>query len=451
MPDTFSPHPEPRRLLRRIFQHTVAECSMARAFERQIDFERGVLRVKDDLHALADFDRVFLASIGKAAYTMVEALAGSIKGNSTISNGGQLWGSSLSGIVTGPNEPERMVSGLEYFRGGHPLPTAESVRAGEAILRGLRGLTERSLVIFLLSGGGSALVEKPMQGISLDDLVATYRALVHSSAPIAQINAVRKHLSATKGGRLSVAASPARQVSLMISDVPENALDSLASGPTMPDSSTVEDCYRIAAEHDLLRGFSPAVRQMFAARALEETPKAGDASFTDSRWHVLLSSADAEREASKQAVAEGFHVVVDNSCDDWDYTRAADYLLEKLRTARQKHQRVCIVSGGEVTVKVSNGGSGGRNQQFALYCASRIAGEIIALLSGGTDGIDGNSVAAGAVVDGTTVARAEARGLNVGDALAHFNSFPLPDALGDTIITGPTGTNVRDIRVLMAW
>ena len=443
-------HADHRQLLRRVFQHTLAECSTARAFAHHVEFERGVLRVKDDLYALADFDRVFLASIGKAAYSMVQALADKV-GLPASANARPMWGTAFSGIVVGPTEPERMLPGLEYFRGGHPLPNADSVRAGEAILRGLRGLTERSLVIFLLSGGGSALVEKPVQGISLDDLVATYRALVHSSAPIAKINAVRKHLSATKGGRMALAACPARQVSAMISDVPQNALDSLASGPTMPDSSTVEDCYRIVTDHDLLRDFPPAVCQLFAARALEETPKPGDAAFANSRWHVLLSSAVAEHEAARQAAAEGFTVTVDSSCDDWDYRRAADYLLEQLRASRQKHQRACLVSGGEVTVRVSNGGTGGRNQQFALYCASRIAGENMAVLSAGTDGIDGNSAAAGAVADGTTLARAETRGLSVAASLAHFDAFPLLDALGDAIITGPTGTNVRDIRVLLAW
>jgi hydroxypyruvate reductase len=144
-------------------------------------------------------------------------------------------------------------------------------------------------------------------------------------------------------------------------------------------------------------------------------------------------------------------VEVDNSCDDWDYERAADYLVGRLRDLRRRVSRVCLISGGEVMVKVTNGGIGGRNQQFALACAQRIAGEDITVLSGGTDGIDGNSTAAGAVVDGTTVARAQAGGFDVGQHLAQFNAFPLFDKLGDAFITGPTGNNLRDLRILLAY
>jgi len=346
-----------------------------------------------------------------------------------------------------------MIPGLEYFHGGHPLPNADSVKAGEAILRVLRAAGEQSLVIYLLSGGGSALAEKPIPGISLEDLVATYRVLVHSGAPIAEINAIRKHLSAIKGGRLAQAAGRAWQVSTMISDVPDHALDSLASGPTMPDSSTAEDCYAIAARYDLLPLFPAAVRERFAQRALtmEETPKAGDPSFARSRWWVLASNALAEAAAVQQAAAEGWTAEVDNSCDDWDYNRAADYLLEKVRALRRERSRACLISGGEVTVKVTDGGMGGRNQQFALYCAAKIAGENLAVLSAGTDGIDGNSAAAGAVVDGTTEARAAVRGFSIAKSLASFDAFPLFEALGDAIVTGPTGNNLRDLRILLAW
>jgi glycerate 2-kinase len=237
----------------------------------------------------------------------------------------------------------------------------------------------------------------------------------------------------------------------MISDVPENALDALASGPTMPDSSTVEDCYAIAQRYDLLRHFPASVRELFAQRALEETPKPGDPVFANSRWCVLLSNATAEKAAVERVRSLGFSVEVDDRCDDWDYMPAADYLLDKLRALRRKAARACVVSGGEVTVKVTNGGIGGRNQQFALYCATKIAGENVAVLSAGTDGIDGVSPAAGAVVDGTTLARAEQRGLSPARALNRFDAFPLFEALGDAILTGPTGNNVRDLRVLLAW
>jgi glycerate 2-kinase len=224
----------------------------------------------------------------------------------------------------------------------------------------------------------------------------------------------------------------------------------LASGPTMPDSTTVEDCYRIVAEHALQEQFPAAVRELFRRRALEETPKSDDPAFHRSRWWTVLSNASLI-EAAKAAAQGEFTIHVDNSCDDWDYGRAADYLLNRLRELRKQHERVCLISGGEVTVKVTNGGVGGRNQQFALACASRIAGENITVLSAGTDGIDGNSPAAGAIADGTTVARAQARGLDAETHLKHFNAYPFFNALEDAIVTAPTGNNLRDLRILLAY
>jgi hydroxypyruvate reductase len=327
------------------------------------------------------------------------------------------------------------------------------MRGAEAILKSLGALTPQALVIYLISGGGSAALEKPVdEEISLADLIATYRALVHSGAPIAQINAVRKHLSAVKGGRMAQAAQGAQQVSIMVSDVPENALDSLSSGPTMPDSSTVDDCYRIAREYNLLPELPGSVRELFERRALGETPKKDDPAFVRSRWWKVLSNETAEKAAAAAASRQGFAVEIDHSCDDWDYAKAADYLLDRLRKLRRGVSKACIVSGGEVTVKVpANAGVGGRNQHFALYCAQKIAGENIIVLSAGTDGIDGNSPSAGAVADGTTLDRAQKTGLDVAAHFEAFNSSPLFEKLGDAIETGPTGNNVRDVRVLMAY
>jgi len=320
------------------------------------------------------------------------------------------------------------------------------------MLRTLEAQPASALVIFLLSGGGSSIVEKPIDDeISLDDLVATYRVLVHSGAPIADINAVRKHLSAVKGGRLAQAAFPAQQVSLLVSDVPDNTPDALASGPTMPDSTTVEDCARIADKHDLLNQFPQSTRELFERHALEETPKSDDPAFVRARWWPVLSNQTAIEEASIAAERAGLLVHVDNSCDDWDYERAAEYLLARLRELRKQFSPVCLISGGEVTVKVTNGGVGGRNQQFALACAAKISGDKIAVLSAGTDGVDGNSVAAGAIVDGSTIERTQSRGLDVRAALEKFDAYPLFSALGDAIEIGPTGNNLRDLRILLAF
>jgi hydroxypyruvate reductase len=427
-----------------IFRYALAEASVAQAFARHVHCERGVLRVCEDLYHLSAYSRPLVVSIGKAGHTMVEALTRQV-GESFLET-------SLEGIVASSVEPSAQVRGFRYFRGGHPTPTAESIHAANAIRKALDAQTAASLVIFMISGGGSSMVEKPIDDeISLDDLIATYRALVLSGAPIAEINAIRKHLSAVKGGRLAQAASPAQQVSLLVSDVPDHTPDALASGPTIPDSTSVEDCYRIAEKHDLLPQFPPSTRELFERRALEETPKSDDQAFYRSRWWTILSNQTAVEQASAAAKRAGFAVHVDNSCDDWDYERAAEYLLTRLRELGKESARVCLISGGEVTVKVTNGGVGGRNQQFALACALKIGGENITVLSAGTDGVDGNSPAAGAVVDGSTVERAQSKGLNIRSALQRFDAYPFFSALGDAIETGPTGNNLRDLRILLAY
>jgi len=459
-PDRVHQFREMRDTARAIFTTALQNASIASAFARHVHCERGVLRISGDLYDLNSYSRVFVVSIGKAAHTMAAALEAQV-------------GSRLEGIVASPVEPDTQIRGFRYFRGGHPTPTAESIRAAEAILKSLRALDAASLVIFTISGGGSSIVEQPMlsledEEISLDDLIATYRTLVHSGAPIAEINAIRKHLSAVKGGRLAQAAYPAQQVSILVSDVPDATPDALASGPTMPDSTTVHDCERIAERYSLLDQFPTPIADLFRRNALDETPKSDDPAFVRARWWTVLSNKIALDKAAAAARAAGFAVEIDNSCDDWDYEKTADYLVNRLRELRTKEARVCLLSGGEVTVAVRNGGTGGRNQQFALACAEKIAGDRITVLSAGTDGIDGNSPAAGAIVDGSTVARAAAvragevrsgdrRGGEgssgadvVHDALARFDAYPLFNELGDAIVTGPTGNNLRDLRILLA-
>jgi len=427
-----------RNQARGIFRQSLSSAAIGQAVARHVSCERGILRVCEDLYDLRSYSAVLVISLGKAAHTMVDALTEQI-------------GSSVGGIVASSVQQGTHIRRFRYFCGGHPTPNSESIQAASAMLRAVAAQPPSALVIFMLSGGGSSIVEKPIDDeISLEDLVATYRALVHSGAPIAEINAIRKHLSAVKGGRLAQAASPAQQVSILVSDVPDNTPDALASGPTMPDSTTVEDCYRIAQKYELVKQLPQSTRELFERRALQETPKSDDAVFHKSRWWTVLSNQSAIEAASVAAERAGFIVQVDNSCDDWDYAKAADHLLQKLRELRKQFSPLCLISGGEVTVKVANGGVGGRNQQFALACAQTIAGENITVLSAGTDGVDGNSPAAGAVVDGTTVERARKQGLDTRTALEGFDAYPLFRALGDAVETGPTGNNLRDLRILLA-
>lgn len=425
--------------LRELFRESLAQSTVAQAFARTLDYSAGMLRIRDDLYPLDSYESVSVVSIGKAAHTMVEALAAQVT-------------EKMGGIIAGCSAPAGQIRGFRYFHGGHPLPNVESLAAGRSILRYLAGQSEDALVIFLVSGGGSAAVESPIASVGEVDLIETYRVLVHSGAPIAEINVIRKHLSRIKGGRLAQAAAPAQQVSILVSDVPDNAIDSLSSGPTMPDSSTVEDCYRIARDRGIAGRLPANVRALFERRQLDETPKRGDPAFSRSRWWPVLSNATVVQAAAAQAAALGFAVEVDSSCDDWDYARAAEYLLDRLRQLRRGVSRACIVSGGEVTVTITGDpGRGGRNQQFALECARRIPGENIAVLSAGTDGIDGHSHAAGAVVDGRTLERAAQLALDAAAALRSFDAEPFFRSLGDAIVTGPTGNNLRDLRVLIAW
>jgi hydroxypyruvate reductase len=428
-----------KEIARHIFDHALRESSIEQAFTRHVSYERGVLRICEDLYDLNSYDRVFVVAIGKAAHSMLTALH-------------ELTGERFEGIVASPIEPAFQIRGFRYFQGGHPLPNAESIRAAAAMLKSLSTMSEASLVIYLVSGGGSATTEKPTDDeISLDDLIEAYRVLVHSGAPIGEINTIRKHLSATKGGKLVQAAYPAQQVSILISDVPDNTPDALASGPTMPDSTTVEDCYVIAEKYNLIAQLPQSVRELFERHALEETPKSDDPAFVTARWWTLLSNSALIAAAAREAQRQGFIVEIDNSCDDWDYAKAADYLLQRLHDFRKQHERVCLLSGGEVTVCVQNEGVGGRNQQFALYCTEKIGGQNICALSAGSDGIDGNSRAAGAITDGITLERAKARGLDVSAHLAGFDAFPFFEALGDAVVTGPTGNNLRDLRILLAY
>jgi hydroxypyruvate reductase len=287
-----------------------------------------------------------------------------------------------------------------------------------------------------------------------------------------------------KGGRLAMAAPEAAKVSLLLPDVPLRSLDALSSGPTSPDHSTVAEVRALLAKYDLAPKLPPSVRDFFEREDLPESPgnkgwrppffprlgkaesvparkitaaatmSEEDAPFRDSVFEILLSSHDLVENARLLAQKAGFFVAVDNSCDDWDYAEAARYLLERFHALRAVHPRLCLISVGEVTVKLDKRpGAGGRNQQFVMACALELEqylGQRLTVFSAGSDGIDGNSSAAGAIADPTTVARAHAFGFHLKASLAAFNACPMFTALGDAVVTGPTGHNLRDLRLLLA-
>jgi glycerate 2-kinase len=427
-----------------IFLDTLEQVRPATAIRSHVRYEDGSLRIGELVYPMETFGRVLLVAIGKAAVPMSEALL-------SVLEPARSYGETLQGVVVGSLTPDVADPRIRFFRGSHPLPGLASQQAADAILQLLAQVDASTLVVFLLSGGASAMVEKPLDpGITLEETAAFHEALVHSGLAIAEMNTLRKHFSQVKGGRLAIAAQGARQCTLIVSDVPGAALDVVGSGPSLPDPSTVEQCRQILGSGPL--GLPPRVLAFFQSTGLPETPKADHPAFRHAAWMSLLSSKDLCDHAALFAQQAGFAVAVDNGCDEWGYRDAARYLIDRLIALRARHPRACVVSAGEVSVKLSERhGMGGRNQQFVLECARILAEEKLpfTVLSAGSDGIDGNSPAAGALCDRTTWSRALAYGLDPAAALDTFDSFTLFEALGDSIRTGPTGNNLRDIRILM--
>lgn len=443
-----------KQTARDIFAQALADCSIQNAFDRALDVDSGADGVRlcvNGLSAipLSRLKQLRVIAMGKAAVPMLEALLARLP---------ILPGCDLAGVLVAPERPVDLPHTIQFFAGGHPLPNQASLDAAAAALSMLHANAdlspEHTLCLFLISGGASAMLELPLDpSISLADTIAFHRALVHSGASIVEMNCVRKHFSAVKGGRLALAAGRARRLSLLVSDVPPAHLDALASGPTLPDTTTVADCREILARYALLDRFPASVKHFFASTDLPETPKPGK---LDSPAIVLLDSEELARTAQARAAAHGFHSVIDTGCDDWPYDRAAEYLLDLLRGLHKQHPRCCVISTGEVSVPVPEfqdaaSHVGGRNQHFALHLATQLRADDtrVAALSAGSDGIDGNSTAAGAVIDGHTIPDASGRQSAV-RALTACDSSTWLAARHATIITGPTGQNLRDLRLLLA-
>lgn len=432
-----------KSLARQIFRDTLAGIDIPATLARKLNRQGPVIQAGGMSLDLRHGVREIVAiSMGKAAFALAEGLTTVLAPEFRI-----------RGILSGPTTPPRALDGWKTFVGGHPVPNEESFRAGRAILELLRGCDDKTLIFFLLSGGGSSLVELPLdEKSSLDDFVNLHHALVTCGAPIEEINAIRKHVSAVKGGRLAAAAPSAMKLTLGVTDVPEGQETALASGPTLPDPSTTADAKRIARKYNLLEAMPESLRAKFERGELEETPKPGDPIFSRAKFELLLGRRDLFHHAHVAAEAAGFFTVCDNTTDGWPVEKAAQHLLAQLDsiTRSRTGRPVALIADGEVSSPVTGKGTGGRNSAFVLACVERIAGREIAVLSAGTDGIDGNSPAAGAVADGTTTGRARDAGMDPQDFYRRSDAFTFFDRLGDAIMTGPTGNNLRDLRILLA-
>jgi len=432
---------ELKQIARSIFQQTLGAIDIRSTMARKLDRRGSLIRCGEAAIDLASFGRIVVVAFGKAAFAMAEGLRELLAPDFQP-----------EGILAAPSLP-RPLPGFRVFEAGHPIPTAASFAAGAAILELLASCDERSLVFFLISGGGSALVEQPLHaGVTLEDFQVLNRLLVTCGAPIDEINAVRKHLSAIKGGRLSAAAPRATKVTLGVNDVPEGRESALASGPTLPDPTTVRDAFRVVKQYELLHRLPPSLRAKFELGAILETPKPGDIVFARSNFQILLGLHDLFHHAHRIAEAAGFLTCCDNASDDWPIPKATDYLLEQLGQLKRESpaRRCAVLADGEVSSPVTGDGIGGRNAAFVLDCVEKIAGKGVAVLSAGTDGIDGNSPAAGAVVDGETLARARAAGLDPQDYFRRSDAYNFFRSLGDAVETGAIGNNLRDLRILLA-
>jgi glycerate 2-kinase len=431
-----------KQLARQIFRETLAAIDIPAAMQRKLRRQGAQIVCDEKIFDLRSFKRIRVVALGKAAHAMVEGLVQVLQPFVRF-----------EGVVSAPSLPRKGVPGLKYFAAGHPTPNEGSWQSAEAILALLKKCDEKTMVFFLLSGGGSALVELPLDPRqTLEDVQQLHRVLVTCGASIDEINTVRKHLSAVKGGRLADAAADATKITLAVSDVPVGKESALASGPTLPDPTTVVDAKRIIEQYSLREKFSPALRRWLDEEKMPDTPKANDKAFRKSYFTLALGVDDLFHPAHRAAERLGFVTCCDNSKDDWPVKKAAESLVEQLEELSAIHRghRVALIADGEVSSPVTGNGVGGRNSAFVLACVEKIAGKKMAVLSVGTDGIDGNSPGAGAVADGATLRRARDATLDPVDFFHRSDAFTFFSRLEDAIVTGPTGNNLRDLRILLA-
>jgi glycerate 2-kinase len=428
-----------------IFQAGVKAVDPAVAVRRHVQRQGNSLKIGGRPYNLADFENIFVIGAGKASAAMAEPLE-------------EILGDRLtSGFLNVKYGHSLPLSRIHVNEAGHPLPDESGWRGAKKIIELLRSTGERDLVIFLISGGGSALLPAPAEGLTLEDEQQMTNLLLECGATIHEINAVRKHISSVKGGQLARLAHPAVLVSLILSDVIGDRLDSIASGPTVPDESTFEICLRILEKYGLTARIPPAVSEHLekgARQEIGETPKPGDPAFDRTQNVIIASNAQAVEAAAEKARTLGYHSLVLSTFIEGETREIARMhtalAKEIIRSGRPVRRPACLISGGETTVTIHGPGLGGRNQEFSLAAAIEIDGlDDVVVLSGGTDGTDGPTEAAGAIADSTTSQRGRALGLEPEAYLFNNDSYHFFQPLGDLLVTGPTFTNVMDLHLVL--
>lgn len=434
-----------RKDARLIFKAGIKAVQADATIRRNMRLDGEILKIGDAAYDLSSIEHIYVIGAGKACAPM----AGQVE---------RLLGKRITGgVISVKYDHGVPLETIRVMEAGHPVPDENGVNAAEAIMKVVQKAGRNDLVICLLTGGGSALIPLPSKGITLEDKQAVTRSLLACGADIHEMNAIRKHLSRIKGGQLAKAVSPARMVTLVQSDVVGDDLDVIASGPTVPDTSSFKQCMEILERYHLFTKVPPGVRQHFENGInglVPDTPEKDEPFFRQMTTRIISSNQDALEACLKQAQKMGYHAFVLTSQIQGDNHTAAGIHAGIARQILTRGQPLdvpaCLLSGGETTLVLKGNGKGGRNQEAALKAALDIAGCYkTVMLFAGTDGTDGPTDAAGAIVDHETVERSAELGLNPVQYLAQNDAYHFFEALGDLLVTGPTGANVMDLNIVL--
>jgi hydroxypyruvate reductase len=428
-----------------IFEAGLQAVDPVAAINQYVTVSNNVLNIGDQQFNLKDYDRILIVGAGKAVAPMAKAMEDHL-GNRIA-----------AGVIVTKDKHGLALKKIKVCEASHPVPDARGVTGTEEILALVEKAAERDLIICLISGGGSALLIAPVEGISLADKQEATRLLLACGATIHEFNTVRKHLSRAKGGRLAQRAYPAMVTSLILSDVVGDDLDVIASGPTVPDSSTFKDAEQILKGYGIWEQLPANVRNHLekgSAGQIEDTPKSDHTAFENCSQVLVGTNLQALQAAAQKAQKLGYHPLILSSKVEGEAREVARFYTAIAREVLSSNHPIeppgCVLAGGETTVTISGEGRGGRNQEFALAAAMAIDGvHNVVVLSGGTDGTDGPTDAAGAMASGATLARAREKNMDPKDFLQRNDSYSFFQKLDDLIMTGPTRTNVMDIYLLL--
>ncbi len=428
-----------------IFKAGLKAVDPVNAVKKKLKREGNILTLEGRTYSLKDYKNIYVIGMGKAAASMASAIEDILGGRITTG---------VVNVKYGHSVPLKIIKVNEA---GHPIPDEKGLRGTQEIVELLNKSGSEDLVICLISGGGSALLPLPAADITLQDKQELTSALLNCGATIHEINALRKQISGVKGGRLAKLAYPSTVISLILSDVIGDNLDVIASGPTVPDTHSFHDCLDIVNKYGLKQEAHGAVIDYIekgCAGGHEETPKPDDPAFERTQNVIIGSNIGAVRAANKKALELGYNSLILSTFihgETEEVAKVHTAIAEEIISSGNPAEKpACIISGGETTVTIEGTGQGGRNQEFVLAAAIHIEGlKNVVILSGGTDGTDGPTDAAGAIADGDTVSRAHDLGLDPYAYLCDNDSYNFFKPLGDLLITGPTHTNVMDVRVML--